>query len=72
MAILCCNGNKCKMKQNCQRYNLHEKANKALISDFHTFCNKKNDYIWIMLEKDYKNKKMVNIYKEKIRNVGGK
>jgi hypothetical protein len=52
-----------------------DKANEALLSDFHTFCNKKNDYLWVMLDKNCKNKKMKDIYakrKNMFANSGGK
>lgn len=66
MAILCCSGKKCKMKNNCQRYNQKERADKNLVSDsLYTVCNKKNDYLWIMLETSCTNKKYIDIYKKR-------
>lgn len=65
MATLCCDGHKCRMKNNCERYILRKKAHKDLVSRFYTFCNKKNDYKWIMLTKECKNKKYNEIYKKR-------
>lgn len=61
LKILFCNGNKCRMKHNCLRYTT-KAPTKEVISDFHTFCNKKNDYKWIYLnEKKCKNKQLQKI-----------
>jgi hypothetical protein len=45
MAVLCCKYEKCPMAKKCLRFLEKDKANEALLSDFHTFCNKKNDYL---------------------------
>jgi len=68
MLILYCDGNKCRIKNNCIRYNHPLKEKDPLkVSDFHSFCNKKNNYLWIYLDPRCQNKKYKDIYKERIK-----